>query len=194
MFCAEGLEAKYLPDLLDKLPIEYEGAITFMGVKVETPTQILRERSIQTRSRRPKPTIEKVWTARINVNPRPALKTTHAGRFNPKAQDYLRYQDEILSQAKRWGFDPKWIVTSVDFTFLMPLPVDCWTERGITPKGFLMMGQPHEKTPDWENLAKPPQDALVPQDSTISEGRGRKFWSPVRTGAILVRLTHRTIQ
>jgi hypothetical protein len=192
MFRASGLEAHSLPLLLDMLPIDYEGHIEFMGVRVDTPIQVLRERSIQTRSKRPNKPIESVWTARINVNPRPALKTTHAGRHLPKAKDYLRYQDEILRQAKQWGYDPKWVVMSVDFTFLMPLPVDCWTERGITPKGFLKMGQPHESVPDWENLAKPPQDALVLKDATVSEGRGRKFWSPLRTGAILIRLTYRS--
>ena len=192
MFKACDQESPTIAELLDIIPIEYSGPIYFMGVRLEDPIDLLRERVIQTqktRSNRPDPSI---WSARININPRPALKTTHRDRHSPKALEYHRYKDQILLQAKQWGFLNSWIINAIDCTFLMPLPANCWTARGITPKGFEVMGQPHEIMPDWDNLVKPVQDALSPQDSAVYLGVGRKLWSPIRNGAILIRLKYRS--
>jgi hypothetical protein len=189
-FSSGDIRSDDIRELLTLLPSDHNGPVWFNGVKLTVPMSELRSLAAKNRTTL-KTTPPRIWTARIDVTPRPALKTTHDGRFSPKAKDYHRYKDEILRQCKFWGYDPKWVVTAIDCTFLMPMPGDCWKGGLLTSKGFDLMGQPHELIPDWDNLIKPPQDALRRKDQTIGVGQGRKVWSPIEAGAILIRLEYR---
>lgn len=65
-------------------------------------------------------------------------------------------------------------------TFILPMPKS-WPEK----KKVNMDGKPHQLKPDWDNLAKALQDAVMPDDCKVWNCQVSKFWG--REGKIIIQ-------
>jgi Holliday junction resolvase RusA-like endonuclease len=129
-------------------------------------------------------------------SPMATRKTTHAGRHSPHQKAYHDYKDAILEAAtgaaRRAGLDTLEEIIAMHCVFHMPLPARCYGRTGrLNSEGLERVNQPHEVTPDRDNLVKPIQDALARRDEAISVGTESKVWAADRRGAVAVRLVIR---
>jgi Holliday junction resolvase RusA-like endonuclease len=137
--------------------------------------------------------VEESQSFLINIRPKPAQKTSAAGKFSQSQAKYHAYKDEIRSACNAQGFAPC-DIAELHCLFLMPLPLSCFDVRGnIKQSGLDLIGQSHEPTPDTDNLLKPVADALSRQDSAIAVMHGEKFYGSSRMGAIVVTLKIRKV-
>lgn len=83
---------------------------------------------------------------------------------------YREYADDIRRQARRAGFEfPR---RGIEVEFALPMPAS-WSAK----KKAAMDGQPHEQKPDLDNLIKAMKDALLEDDSVVSQyGAMEKVW------------------
>lgn len=56
--------------------------------------------------------------------------------------------------------------------FHLPMPKS-WSKK----KKLAMLGQPHQQRPDWDNLAKALQDAVLKEDSAVWNMQVTKRWA-----------------
>lgn len=78
--------------------------------------------------------------------------------------EYNRYKDEL--RLKRVT-----LPASGHVVFLMPMPAS-WSDA----KRARHAGQPHQQTPDTDNLLKGLMDAVFKQDAHVWDMRGTKIW------------------
>ena len=107
----------------------------------------------------------------FEVDPMPAPRLTHQGRFSERAKRYYKYCDDLKLIAASLKFS---VPDRVDVTFFIPIPSGWDRIRKIR----------HKMTPcntrkmwfDLDNLVKGFFDALCADDSSVYELRARKFW------------------
>lgn len=103
-----------------------------------------------------------------NVTPVPKPRMTQRDRWakRPAVMRYWAFCDEIRDAG----------CTLPEFgahvTFHMPMPKS-WSKK----KKREMLGQPHKQRPDWDNLAKALQDAVMPEDSVVWNMQVTKVWA-----------------
>ena len=124
-----------------------------------------------------------IWTARLPIRMRPALKTTHKGRFSPEAKSYHEYKDRLLSACLAHGFKTSWDIYSVRIVGIMALPESCFKKDGtLNNKGILKAGSPYRVVPDIENIFKPLPDATIPvNDAGVVHMEGDKLYGVDRS-------------
>lgn len=103
--------------------------------------------------------------------PRMTRKDKFAKR--PIVQKYWAYKAEIRL---RKVMLPE---AGAHVIFILPMPKS-WTKA----RRAEMLGQPHQQTPDKDNLEKGLLDALFDEDCSIWDSRVSKVWG--RSGAILI--------
>ena len=131
-----------------------------------------------------------LWTARLPLRMRPAVKTTHEGRFSDAAKDYHAYKDRLVSMCLERGFSNAWDMYSIRIVGLMALPKDCFKPDGtLRKKGLLMAGSSYRVVPDMDNSIKPIADALIPRnDAGVIHMEGDKFYNVDRSDAMIVQI------
>lgn len=95
-------------------------------------------------------------------------------------QNYWRYKDALLLQAKNQNF----VMPESGYHIIAVIPVPhSWKES----KKHQMIGSPHKQKPDKDNIEKGILDALLEEDSGVWDGRITKYWG--RAGQILIYAT-----
>jgi len=106
---------------------------------------------------------------------KPRMTGRPGSAHTPAAKRYWAYKDEVRYrrvQIPESGYH---------ITFHIPM-AKSWSKK----KKLAMDGQPHQQTPDKDNLEKALLDAIFDDDSNIWDGRVTKLWA--REGAIQVEL------
>ena len=91
--------------------------------------------------------------------------------------DYLEYKEELQFQAFPDFEMPE---SGYQVIFVLPMPKS-WSAK----KKAAMDGQPHQQTPDKDNLEKALLDALCKTDAHIWDGRVTKIWG--EKGRIIIK-------
>jgi len=114
----------------------------------------------------------------FDINPlgKPRMVRSDSWNKRPAVQRYWEFKDRINIQANLLGY----IVTAELFLeFIIPMS-DSWTDK----KKALMIGKPHQQTPDIDNLVKSFLDALCDQDNFVYYISAKKTWG--NSGKIIV--------
>lgn len=112
----------------------------------------------------------------IPIQPKPAPRITHQGRFTKTAKSYYKYKNAIrlFCEANNFVLSEK-----VRITFYMPIP------KSISKKEKAKrLGNPHKFKPDLDNLCKGVWDSLAVEDGYIHYAILKKIWS--ETGKIVI--------
>ncbi|MEM7016059.1 MAG: RusA family crossover junction endodeoxyribonuclease [Pseudomonadota bacterium] len=120
-------------------------------------------------------------TYHFSITPVPKPRMTQRDKWltpaRPAVAAYRGYCDEITMRHVSLPY------SGAHVTFNMPMPVS-WTQR----KREQMKHQPHQQTPDVDNLLKALLDAVFGQDSVIWDIRATKVWS--ECGSITIETDH----
>ena len=110
-----------------------------------------------------------------NITPIPKPRMTQRDKWKkrPVVLRYFAYRDEVKAKGV---FLPE---SNYHVIFILPMPKS-WSKK----KKALHKHQPHQQTPDKDNLEKALLDAVFKDDSKIWDGRVSKIWGD--TGAIVV--------
>jgi len=105
----------------------------------------------------------------IPIQPKPAPRITHQGRFTKSAKAYYSYKDYLKLFCNANDFI---ISEKVKITFFIPIG------KSISKKETaLRLGKPHKQRPDLDNLVKGIWDALATEDGFIHTLQCSKVWS-----------------
>ena len=102
-------------------------------------------------------------------------KSCARGRRARRIQAYYKYVDEIKEAMQSNGVRLESVLC---VEFHLPLPKSKRKKDGRPTKAGqrLLDGVWHRQTPDWDNLAKGVQDALLERDEGVYCGVVRKVW------------------
>ena len=118
--------------------------------------------------------------AHIEINPVPAPRQSRRDAFKPSpmVQRYRAFRDVVRLEGRHvaWG-------SAYRIIFYMPMPKS-WGKK----KRAKMMHQPHQQTPDLDNLVKALLDSLPfdKGDAHVHHVDATKIWSDV--GWIMIRV------
>lgn len=103
------------------------------------------------------------------IKPMGAVRLVHSDKWakRPAAVKYFEYKNELQKL-----FPTDIISENLYAIFLIPMPKS-WTKK----KKVINLHQPHLQKPDWDNLAKGLQDALMKDDSAVWTGCITKYWA-----------------
>ena len=89
----------------------------------------------------------------------PAPRMTQSDKWNkrPCVMRYREFKDSLLIKARMAGFAPGYRISHLDALCYLPIPKS-------SPRSFC--GQPHDKKPDLDNLAKSILDGLTDSDQS----------------------------
>jgi Holliday junction resolvase RusA-like endonuclease len=102
-----------------------------------------------------------------NITPIPKPRMTRSDKWKkrPAVVRYFEYKDKIREAGI---ILPE---SGYHVTFILPMP-DSWPKK----KKAMMINQPHQQTPDKDNLEKGLLDCIFDQDCRIWDGRITKRW------------------
>lgn len=106
----------------------------------------------------------------ITPTPKPRMTRRDKWQKRPAVMRYRAFCDELRDHMRPAHLD-NWL------TFHIPMPAS-WSQK----KRAAMAGRRHQQKPDIDNLVKAVFDALLKDDSGVSEIHARKLWAS--TGAI----------
>lgn len=113
-----------------------------------------------------------------NIEPCPKPRMTRSDKWNKRPR-VMRYRD-FCNQVQAAGI--KVPESGATITFVLPMP-KTWSKK----KKAEMLGQPHQTTPDLDNLLKALLDAIYDNDSGVwNVMRLEKRWG--LTGQIIIRM------
>jgi len=101
----------------------------------------------------------------IEPKAKPRMTKQDKWMQRPIVVDYRAYANKLLSFGLKSAFNE----LTIDFYLSMP---KSWSKK----KKREMEGQPHQQTPDIDNLIKGFMDALLKQDCHVWSVNARKFW------------------
>ena len=104
----------------------------------------------------------------LDITPRPTPRLTHNMRFSDKAKNYERYKEAVRLLCQSYKYELTGIVKVI---FVMPV-FESWSEK----KRKELIGKPHCRTPDIDNLVKGFMDSFGKDDSHVYEIHARKSW------------------
>ena len=108
----------------------------------------------------------------LDITPIPAPRLNANSRFNPKKKPifdrYMQWKQDIQILALAAGWKP---TDEIRVVFVVPMPKS-WPKK----KRLDMDGQPHQQTPDRNNLTKALEDALYHNDSRVWKSSEEKRW------------------
>lgn len=109
-----------------------------------------------------------ILIAEIEPNTKPRMTRADKWKKRPCVLQYRAFCDELRLRAKMQNFklDAKY---KICFYFAMP---ENWSKK----KKNIMMGLPHQSTPDLDNLIKAINDALLEQDKIVYHFEASKWW------------------
>ena len=119
----------------------------------------------------------------IPVSPLAKPRMTQADRWKKRlvVLQYWAYRDEIFYGALAQGYRPSF---ELMMEFEMPMPKS-WPES----KKKKMVGEPHQQTPDIDNLEKAILDSLFEDDKKVHKVMATKIWS--YKGKLVIKNWHR---
>lgn len=91
-----------------------------------------------------------------------------AWKRRPSVLRYWDYKDELNALVEKHKFI---LANKFEIIFYLPMPIS-WSYK----KTLLMIGKPHQQTPDFDNLVKGFTDALCKKDQTIYQVTVGKYW------------------
>lgn len=101
---------------------------------------------------------------------KPRMTRADAWKKRKPIERYWQFKDAIRQEAQKF---PGWMLPSnPEITFYIPMPKSSgkkWQRE--------MLGQPHQKKPDIDNLIKALLDALLDNDGHIWSVSAKKLWS-----------------
>lgn len=105
----------------------------------------------------------------IDIDPVAKPRMTRRDKWakRPIVMAYRNYGDGLRLKLAKYRLPES---VSVDFYISMP---KTWSEK----RRVALSGQPHQQTPDIDNLVKGLFDHLAKNDSYIWEVKARKFWA-----------------
>ncbi len=103
---------------------------------------------------------------------KPRMTQCDKWKQRPVVMKYWAYKDECVGKGVS-------VPDKVYICFMMPMP-KTWSRA----KRDEMYCQPHKQKPDLDNLIKGLLDAVLEDDSTVSEIHAKKLWG--HSGAILI--------
>lgn len=103
----------------------------------------------------------------------PRMTRRDKWKHRPVVDAYMAFKDECHAHGVTLATEGQHI------TFIIPMPKS-WNAK----KRAEMDGKPHQQRPDWDNLAKGLQDAVMEQDCTVWDCRVSKRWGIV--GKIII--------
>lgn len=120
-----------------------------------------------------------VRTVVLPVSPcaKPRMTRSDKWKERPIVAKYRAFCDELRYNWNLAGLDD--VPAEISLVFRMPMPPS-WGNK----KRREMNGQPHQQTPDIDNLCKAVLDALLSNDSHIYSVQMSKYWAT--NGAIEV--------
>lgn len=104
----------------------------------------------------------------ILMTPVPKPRMTQQDRW-AKRPSVVRYRDFCDELRLKWG--NRDVPEKVDLKFYLPMP-QSWSKK----KRQEMRHQPHQQTPDIDNLVKAFLDALCENDAFVYGVRAEKYW------------------
>ena len=104
----------------------------------------------------------------IKPCPKPRQSRSDRWRVRPEVLRYRVFCDTLRLQAHQKKFQ---LPDSFAVEFVIPLP-NSWSEK----KKKIMIGKPHQTTPDLSNLLKSLEDALRAEDKEIWDVHASKRW------------------
>ena len=115
----------------------------------------------------------------LRINPLSKPRMTQADLWKSRAVvvKYWNYRDEIYYGALAQGYRPADELI-MDFVIEMP---KSWSKK----KKDDMDGQPHQQTPDIDNLEKGIMDALFEEDKKVHKILASKVWGKV--GSVTIK-------
>ena len=107
----------------------------------------------------------------FNITPIPKPRMTRADSWKkrPCVVRYWDYKDNLTLQARALRFT---VEEHLDIEFHIPMPKS-WSKK----KKAKMLGNPHQQTPDIDNLSKAFLDSLCEQDNYVWSLVAKKYWS-----------------
>ncbi len=105
--------------------------------------------------------------------PKPRMTQRDKWAKRPAVMRYRAFCDEVRLHGVKLPDSGSHV------TFVMPMPKS-WSAK----KKYIMCGEPHQQTPDVDNLGKALFDAVHKQDCTIWDVRITKKWG--HSGVIII--------
>lgn len=100
--------------------------------------------------------------------PKPRMTQVDRWKSRPRVARYWAYRDQVRAlgiQLPEYGYH---------IIFVMPMPKS-WSLK----KRVMMNNQPHQQTPDKDNLEKGLLDAVFGEDCRVWDGRVTKIWGDI---------------
>jgi Holliday junction resolvase RusA-like endonuclease len=107
-------------------------------------------------------------TFKIRPQPKVRMVKSDAWKKRPCVLRYWGYKDQLIKQAKANEYI---LGSTLDIQFVFK-PPKSWSKK----KTAEMLGQPHQDTPDLDNLVKAFADCLTDQDKAIHTINASKIW------------------
>ena len=119
----------------------------------------------------------------LNIIPLAKPRMTQADRWKKRlvVLHYWVYRDEIFYGALAQGYRTSF---ELIMEFIIPMPKS-WPET----KKVKMDGEPHQQTPDIDNLEKAILDSLFLDDKKVHKVMASKIWG--RSGKVAIKNWHR---
>lgn len=115
----------------------------------------------------------------IEPNTKPRQTVRDKWKKRPVVIKYRLFADGLRLLCMEAGYQ---VTSPLSLTFVVRMP-DSWSKK----KKALYNGQPHESTPDLDNLIKAFKDALMEDDCSIhTYGQMKKIWG--EEGCIIIHL------
>jgi len=111
-------------------------------------------------------------TYELNITPntKPRMTRSDKWKVRPCVMQYRAFKDQLKLECKKAGLTT---LSSVqEIVFYIPMP-DSWSKQ----KKINMCLQPHQQSPDLDNLIKGIWDALLDQDNYIYSVKATKKWA-----------------
>jgi len=136
----------------------------------------------------------KVLEFRMEIEPMGAVRTTRQGKYSERAVKYHEWMTKL-----KWLWINECLQKGLDKQYILPDSID-YIEFGLSINDpskksnknvVSMIGMPHQKKPDLDNLYKALVDSICykKDDSHIWEvGKMKKIYSDFQKGYIFVRV------
>lgn len=107
-----------------------------------------------------------ILIAHIEPNTKPRMTRADKWKQRPCVVQYRNFCDNLRKKAGDFKLSGSYRIV-----FFISMPKS-WSKK----KRDLMRGQPHQETPDLDNLLKAVNDALLEQDKIIFQIGASKWW------------------
>lgn len=119
----------------------------------------------------------------LDIIPVAKPRMTQSDRWKKRlvVLQYWTYRDEIFYGALAQGYRPSF---ELIMEFVLPMP-QSWSKS----KKEKMVGEPHQQTPDIDNLEKACLDSLFDDDKKVHKIMASKVWG--HSGKLIIKNWHR---